>query len=283
MTFSAVDRRLEGKTILRQCQLTELYLLDVFVEICDKHNLQYFLNYGTLLGAMRHQGFIPWDDDIDVGMPWKDYRKFLKIAPMELSGQFLLQTPQRYPGVEAPFTKLRDTQSFFCEVHTQVSLPCGIYIDIFPMIKFPKLSRSKSVFLTNICATAWQSARIHRTLPHGSVLGIWVSGIKAFVWTAIYMVSFLLIKALKLICPCIWKVHPSFGLVPYQGFPNQTLFPLRKQLFEGKEYAIPNDPDAVLTQYYGDWRTPPPPEKRVWHHHSIVCPTQAPDAPWTTK
>lgn len=283
MEFKAVDRRLEGKTLLRQCQLTELYLLDVFVEICEQHHLLYFLNYGTLLGAMRHQGFIPWDDDIDVGMPWDDYQKFLKIAPKELPGQLLLQTPQRFPGVEAPFAKLRDTQSFFCEVHTNIVLPCGIYIDIFPMVKFPRLSKENSIHLTNACATSWQSARIHRTLPHGSVLGIWNSGIKAFVWQTINMVSILLVKTLNLLCSSVWKVHPNFGLVPYQGFNEEVVFPLKKHTFEGKEYLIPNDPDAVLTQYYGDWRTPPPPEKQVWHHHSIICPTQAPDAPWATK
>ena len=69
---------------LRQLQLAEHKMLCDFAKICDKHNLTYFLDFGTLLGAVRHQGFIPWDDDVDVTMPLEDYKKFLKIAQEEL-------------------------------------------------------------------------------------------------------------------------------------------------------------------------------------------------------
>ena len=78
------DRRKEGETILRQAQLVQLHLLYVLDAICKKYNLRYFLCGGTLLGAIRHHGFIPWDDDLDVTLPEEDYWKFLEIAPEEL-------------------------------------------------------------------------------------------------------------------------------------------------------------------------------------------------------
>ena len=69
-----------NKDLLRQVQLIQLEILKDFVKVCNKYNLQYFLDGGTLLGAVRHKGFIPWDDDLDVAMPRKDYDKFCKIA-----------------------------------------------------------------------------------------------------------------------------------------------------------------------------------------------------------
>ena len=69
---------------LRKLQLIEIELLDEYVRICDKYDLTYYINYGTLLGAVRHKGFIPWDDDLDVVMPCKDYEKFCQIADKEI-------------------------------------------------------------------------------------------------------------------------------------------------------------------------------------------------------
>ena len=141
MDLAAKDRRGEGTTVLRQTQLTLLYLLDVFAGICEARGLRYYLGSGTLLGAMRHNGFIPWDDDLDVGMPEEDYKEFLKIAPDILPRGVLLQKPGQYPQDFIQSARLRDRRSFFCEWYTNVDVPSGIFMDIFPVGKYPKMSR----------------------------------------------------------------------------------------------------------------------------------------------
>ena len=70
--------------MMKYAWAAEIEVLEVVAEICNRHNIQYFADYGTLLGAVRHKGFIPWDDDIDISMFRSDYERFLKIAPAEL-------------------------------------------------------------------------------------------------------------------------------------------------------------------------------------------------------
>lgn len=96
-----------GDITLRKLQLLELKVLLEFKRICEKHQIQYFLMWGTLLGAVRHQGFIPWDDDIDVGMLRSEYVKFLAICNEELSQDFFLQTFESDKTYVNSFAKLR--------------------------------------------------------------------------------------------------------------------------------------------------------------------------------
>ena len=94
-------------TELRRLQLLELELLKRVKQICDKYRLIYYLDSGTLLGAARHKGFIPWDDDIDITMPFKDYKAFLRIAQKELGNRFFVQNYQTEGGFNRGFTKIR--------------------------------------------------------------------------------------------------------------------------------------------------------------------------------
>lgn len=280
MEFTARDRRLEGDTPLRRCQLTQLYLLDVFVEICDKYGLQYWLDSGTLIGAMRHNGFIPWDDDLDVGMPIKDYKKFLMIAKTELPEGVLLQTPKTIPGAAGPTARLRDRYSFYCEPDTNVKLPCGIFIDIFSYVDFPKLPLQITRTLVQWCFGSWMSEYVYRTRPHGSIMGMVLSTCKAFAWRILYIASQCCFRFAVLCSPKVLKFSPEMGWGYYPGFDKNVIFPLKTHEFEGRMYSIPHRTDEFLTVKYGDWRTPPPESERKGHHHSIILATQAPKAPW---
>ena len=96
---------------LRTCQLKQLAILEEVDRICRKHKINYWLDGGTLLGAVRHGGFIPWDDDIDLGMLLPDLQRFIKIAPGELSESLFLQTPESDPLNKEPIIKIRDLNS----------------------------------------------------------------------------------------------------------------------------------------------------------------------------
>lgn len=100
---------------LRTCQLKQLAILEEVDRICRKHKINYWLDGGTLLGAVRHGGFIPWDDDIDLGMLLPDLQRFIKIAPGELSESLFLQTPESDPLNKEPIIKIRDLNSLYIE------------------------------------------------------------------------------------------------------------------------------------------------------------------------
>ena len=125
---------------LRQAQLIMLDMLIEFDAICKKHSLKYWLDSGTLLGAVRHKGFIPWDDDIDLSMPVEDYRKFKEIAQDELSDNIFFQTKETDPKFKFDYMKLRSNRASIVEFHEEgrdVGYHQGIFVDIFPMLTLP--------------------------------------------------------------------------------------------------------------------------------------------------
>ena len=106
--------------------------------VCNKYNIKYFLIAGTLLGAIRHKGFIPWDDDMDIGMLREDYEKFLKAWEKETSSKYFLQTWQTETQYALPFAKLRLNGTQYIEQNiAHLNLHSGIFIDIFPFDNTP--------------------------------------------------------------------------------------------------------------------------------------------------
>ena len=117
-----------------EIQSIQIKILDEFTRLCDKYRLLYSLGYGTMLGAVRHEGFIPWDDDIDVMMPRKDYEIFVKVALSELKEKIFLQNYRTDPNSIFTYSKIRMNGTVYKEsMISDIDMHHGVYIDIFPL------------------------------------------------------------------------------------------------------------------------------------------------------
>lgn len=246
---------------LRDCQLKQLHILKCFDLICKKHGLKYWLDGGSLLGAVRHGGFIPWDDDIDVGMPLADLKKFLEIAPQELPDGIFLQTSQSDPSYRLNVPKLRDRNSFFVEFRDDFTLPYqkGVYIDIFAFIPAPSLSRRIVKFFTKGISSSRSILKQKYYLTFRTLA------------TAVYFsVKYCFLRmGWELLSCWFYRGEYMSNLLHNNGYGimhrKDSIFPLSEILYEGCSFSCPANPDAYLKDLYGDYMKLPPEKKRVVH------------------
>ena len=127
---------MENKNDIKSLQLICLEILKEIDRVCKKHNILYWLDSGSMLGAVRHNGFIPWDDDLDIAMFRDDYNRFLEIASKELKENYFLQTHQTDSEYPLFFAKVRRNNTFIDEKrYRRLNIHKGIYVDIFPVDK----------------------------------------------------------------------------------------------------------------------------------------------------
>jgi len=248
--------------ILRKAQLIMLDMLIEFDAICKKHQLQYWLDSGTLLGAVRHHGFIPWDDDIDLSMPVEDYTKFLEIAETELSSDIFLQTSQTDKNFKFDYLKLRSNKANIVEFHEkgeQIKYHQGLFVDIFPMLAIENTETNKNLYFNTLEKIRNASSTSLHT-PDGNDDPVKRAH---------------LIASLK-------QQHRGWendkSKVIYSGempdvaawFDIKEIFPLSNMEFEGHFFSTPNNPSHYLDAIYSfDYRKIPPENKRITHAHSI--------------
>lgn len=135
----------------RNLQLKILEMVKYFDKFCKDNNIEYYLVYGSCLGAVRHKGFIPWDDDFDVGMTLENYNKFIELCKKKLDGsKYFLQTLETEPNYYLSFAKLRDINTTLIEKGNEnIPITYGIYIDIFPIVGIPKSKIARSIQAIN--------------------------------------------------------------------------------------------------------------------------------------
>ena len=252
-------------TILRKAQMREVEILVEIDKISRKHDIKYWIDFGSLLGAVRHKGFIPWDDDLDISMLSEDYKKFLEIAPKELPEWLFLQNKETDPSYKRDICKVRDLNSFFVEQYDDFSAPYkkGIFIDIFEVIEYPKVSLKTLRFLSKWSIKTSQFFDIKQYINFKNI----IAGI------TFPVISFLI----KTFWKCLY-IRKSDNIIgchlihnhPYKALVNKDyIFPLSEIEFEGKKFMAPNNTDIYLKALYNDYMSIPKEEDR-WIHSKFI-------------
>lgn len=132
---------------LRELQLNLLDILKYIDSVCKENKITYYLIYGTCIGAVRHNGFIPWDDDLDIAMPIEDYKKFCKILSENNNKRYFLQTRETDKNYYLDFAKVRDTETTLIDEYNykKRDIVLGTYIDVFPLVGVPNNKLKKKV------------------------------------------------------------------------------------------------------------------------------------------
>ncbi|EDM62907.1 LicD family protein [Dorea longicatena] len=265
---------------LKRIQEVELEILKDFMDICDRHGLDYFGIAGTGIGALRHHGFIPWDDDIDVAMPRDDFEKLLPLVEKEMGDKYLIMNAERYPNYPLMTTRMtmRGTK-FKEEALKNIDAPLGIFLDLYPLDKVsdnPKEARRQARD-----AWFWSKILILRSIPF-PMLGF--SGWKAKIIHAICGLAHLVLSILHV--PKTWIYKKAYeaetrsnhytktknldffcDTTPYMNlYAVKDIYPLRKLPFEDVELNFPYNLHNNLTGMYGDYMQLPPEEKRKNHY-----------------
>lgn len=261
---------------LRQLQLKELESLTYFEEFCKKHELRWYLLGGCVIGAVRHGGFIPWDDDVDIIMPRRDYERMLRLWKHEESSErFLMLKTDGEVFTGNSFATLIDTSATMVKENQQdIDVPHGIVTDIFPMDGCPdkKLQRylqyyhamMYSLYITEVVPT-----------KHGALM------------KAVCSVLLKLVPSRERRTK-IWKKHekkmtkyafnthkkctelcagPHYMLNEY---PQEAFAKAVYHEFEGLSMPLPQGYDAYLKMAFGEYMELPPEDKQVPHHDLVA-------------
>lgn len=246
---------------LKKVELKTLLVIDKF---CKEHNLKYYLAYGTLLGAIRHKGFIPWDDDIDIMMPREDYEKFLDA--FDIDGFKCVS--YRDKDYVYPFAKVYDAKTKLIEAGS-LKIEIGIYVDIFPMDNVP--NKNEKQFRRKIhYYQALLFNKNSKTEGNNSFLS------KIFYCLTRFLGFFCsangLAKKIEKVCTKTnEKPSDNIAVLTWgekgEKYPVSAFEETVEVEFEGYKFPAPKDYDLALKVVYGDYMQLPPEDKRVSNHN----------------
>lgn len=239
---------------LREAQMAILEILKYVDGLCRKHNLCYWLSSGTLLGAIRHGGFIPWDDDIDIEMPLKDYRQLRKII-IEENAEYTWQDHSTDPHYWLQFSKLRRRiNNRPTQAKSDREVYDGLYIDIFPIESMIScFSQWSNIMFNNWSYRCTHSSKIYMR---------WIAASRYWCCSSIVTpimrgISFFSKKA---------KYHHTYGVYFTRPRHLSSLYNTQDWMFEGVMLRIPQEYDAYLTGLYGSsYAQLPPDSLRITH------------------
>ena len=266
---------------LDKIQRIEIDCLKAIITICQQEQIEYFLIGGTALGAVRHKGFIPWDDDIDIGMTRKNYNKFLAVADNLLPKNYHLQSPYNEKKTPYTYAKIRiDSTKFVEYCNRKVKMHHGVYVDIFPFDEVPD-EENKNIWQFRKYQK-WTKIFVYRQSPDINQKPVGIKGTtKAFFRHCLYHISkifprkYLLKKLDRIATKYNGKNQSALACLCFpvrktEYVKKQDLYPLKDIQFADITAKIAKNEDIYLTTHYGDYMQLPPEEKRVGHKPYFV-------------
>lgn len=254
-----------------QLRKAQLYIAKEIKRICEANDINYFLDCGSMLGAVRHQGFIPWDDDMDIGMRKEDYNRFLEIAQKELNHELFLDNYSTNPNNALVFTKVRLRGTRYIEAKGNAdTVHNEIFVDVFPYYNISDDENKRKIegILMSILSQAimsksgykvWKGEKISKRIKFlpTDMLGKVLTKKAMHRW-----IDQLFNKNTdsKRVC-----IH-SGSCYDYWFFPKEIFDEYIDTQFEETTFRIPRQYDIYLSTVYGDYMTMPPIEKRITHN-----------------
>nr|WP_295590214.1 LicD family protein [uncultured Streptococcus sp.] len=256
------------KLSIEEAKKLELDILDFIDSFCKEHGINYCINYGTLIGAIRHKGFIPWDDDIDLSMTRENYEKFIQLFSEKQSRYKLLslETDDQYFN---NFIKIVDPTTKIIDTRNTKTYDSGVFIDIFPMDTF------NDTKVVDICykleSFKLLSFSKHKNIVYGD--SKLKDLIRTLFWLLLRPVSprFFANQIEKQIQKYRVENGKYIAFIPSKAkekeiFPRDMFDELIETPFEHLVLPAPKHFDAVLKQFYDDYMTVPPKEKQIYIH-----------------
>ena len=264
---------------MNDLQKKQLEIFVKFIELCEKNNLNYFLIGGSALGAIRHKGFIPWDDDLDVGMLREDFEKFCELQPQLEGTNYFIQTYKSDPNYIYSFAKLRDSSTTFIEnFYKYHRINHGVWIDIMPIDgitdkDIPRekcMGRMKRFFAQiNLSYLGALKRKVHKETWFKDIL----LNIVAYPFSLFNINHYRQKRMEKMAKKYPFDKATLAGNYHFawsgkvEGLPPKLYTETIDVPFENITAKVVKEYDKYLTCLYGDYMTPPPADKQEGHHH----------------
>ena len=262
--------RYKEVTDISEIQQMELGIMEYIHEVCHKIGVKYFLSYGSLIGAVRHKGFIPWDDDMDICMLRDDYEKLQDYMIAHPDERYELMSYKNNVNYVYPFMKVQDNHTYLVEEDVRIDSDMGIYVDIFPVDgyeddqafkdKMTKIIKKRQLSCYTFKGITNTKSVVNSIIRYISVIIFYFTNTNKYVSQIDELAKSRKVEDYELVDYVVYKDMNK------PVWKREWLEQVEAGSFEGKKFMIPKHYHEVLTSDYGNYMQLPPVEQQVSHH-----------------